>query len=244
MKAEDEDDSSLTYTLLTTGDNLGKDGTATKSSVITQAGGKTLTANIYGDEFGFNMAEIEAARNVGDTLKGGAISAGASLTKKGLDQAAIQLAIKGAVKTGNKLLRWIPIVGTGKTIYGLYGSGKNAGDILANVGYSANWKEAMYNSLNLGAEGLRFTAGAFDLVVGEVPLIGQLSDLTQDAIDVGLGAGQVYLKSKALEARSLSAEGKESVGVVTVVVEDGDGYKDKYVYVYAEKYYYVGWDAE
>jgi hypothetical protein len=239
VKVEDPNSTTLTYNLHAVGEKLERNNTTDRKENLEVQTGKTLSVTLYGEESGFNMAEIEKAKEIGQTLSSGAISASASLTKAGVKAAAKKAAEKGAIKISDRLFRWVPIIGKGKTMYGLYQSEKSGLMIALSTAESANWKEAMYNTLNLGAEGIRFGVGTVDLFFGDVPILGKLTDLTQDLVDTGLGAGQTRLKSKALEARSLSAEKKSSYGFVDVTVTDEDGFSDNYMHHFNTTYYDV-----
>ncbi len=238
---EDSDSTNFSYELETFGSSkVAADSGKEKKGILVQSAGKTLTAKFFGPEIGFNLAEIEEAKKMGGVLYGGVLSVGFTAAKAGTAELAKRAAEKGALEWSDRLWRWVPVIGKGKTVYGLYQSEKNF--IIKTIALfeSANWREAMYRGLDMGAEGVRFGVGVVDLFGGKIPGFSKLSDITQDAIDTALSEGQNYLKHYALEARAESAETVHTTELVSVTVEDEDGHYYRGLYDFPAEHMWAG----
>ncbi len=245
VQIEDPDSSEFQYFFKTQGidfvseleDSSG--GNKVKMLLVDSAS-KSASVNYFSEEIGFNANEILMAQEMEGTLKGvgksALMTAGKAAEKKYSKKIAESKLFVLIQKRGGK---YIPIIGTAKTLYGLWGNAKNSGEKLASLMESANWREAMYHGSDLTLEGIKATAGVVDLVFGEVPIIGQFADLSQDLVDSALSAGQSYLKKMASDERFKSSQEREITKRVIIKVRDEDKFLDSETLEFKMKFHWV-----
>ncbi len=244
VEIEDPDSSEFQYYLYSIQGELSSlndsAGASRADRLIEDSSSKNFSANYFSDEIGFNANEILMAQEMEGTLKGGAKSLGFSAAKYGGEKLAEKtFKSKFFLLLQKRGAKYVPVIGTVKTLYGMWGNMQSSGQKFVDLLGSANWKEGIYRGLDLTAEGVKFTAGAVDLIFGEVPVIGNLADLTQDSIDMAVSAGQGYLKQLAEEERFDASELRETPNFVTIKVRDKDGFMDTETLTFELEYYWV-----
>ncbi|MFH1588568.1 MAG: hypothetical protein ABIA76_04495 [Candidatus Diapherotrites archaeon] len=215
-------------------------GASKTGMLLVDSSSKSASVNYFSDEIGFNANEILMAQEMEGTLAGGAKSLGFSAAKYGGEKLAEKtFKSKFFLLLQKRGAKYVPVIGTVKTLYGMWGNMKSSGQKFMDLLDSANWKEGIYRGLDLTAEGAKFTAGAADLLFGEVPVIGNLADLTQDSIDMAVTAGQGYLKQLAEEERFEASELRTTPNFVTIKVRDKDGFMDSETLTFDLQYHWV-----
>ncbi|MCK4319440.1 hypothetical protein KAW38_02610 [Candidatus Micrarchaeota archaeon] len=182
---------------------------------------------------GLSEDEVIMARAMAGNLEGLAIN----LALTGTEEASKKLALKYAGKTFGKYAgNFVPIVNTGKSLYGLYGNVKNLGDDVLGITESQSFKEGAYKSMDFVLEGGKTTIGVVTLAGKQVPIIGGLAGLTQDMIDALVGTMQAKLNDLAGSERIRNAEALTADYAFSIVVKDSDGFRDEYFYEYQMEY--------
>ena len=136
---------------------------------------------------------------------------------------------------------FVPVIDAGKDMYGMYGDTMDIWEEKDEFGSSLSVKEKVYRGADIGLSGVKFGVGAVDLVVGNVPVLGKLSDCTADTVNAGIDTGEIYLKEAAAEERLAHMETRSMDMYVEVDVVDADGYTDTDYFIFEMEYL---WEKE
>jgi hypothetical protein len=186
---------------------------------------------------GINLDELILATEMENNLQSLAIDVSASGAKSTLKKTSEYLTQQGAKKILRKTVGvFIPIIDKGKTVYGMWGSTKELGIAGVDAYNAKSTKEMLWRFADMGVSGIKLTLGAINLYTGSAPVVGKFSDIVADSINALLGTAQSYMRLYAEQERVLHAQELELSMIITVDVEDSNGYAGSEYLIYPMEY--------
>ncbi len=236
ISIEDEDSKTFTYSLR----NYGGEWIKSEEPILINDrlyGFRTDKKNVIigwmSPARGLNKDEIMLAREMEANLQGLTYNLAAS----GSSDIAEAISKKYAGKTLGKYAgNFVPIINSGKTLYGLYSNIKGLAGETYSLTHSKSFKEGAYHTLDIFLEGGRTTVGVITLMGKQVPVIGGLSGMTQDFIDTFVGSMQSKVRELAAEEKISNAKPHTDEYAFDIIVKDDDGYKTEYFYTFNMEY--------